>query len=260
MTISIQQVSKPQQLYIFSTHLCTQIQSNVRYNNCILNCSLFGVDDFACFHNLYSSANTQDITPHLHASAATKVALKLLNTVIVVLGKNVCPQDNLTRKERFCWGVVTTFCDRIQPQQDSFQWMEPFTAIIEKMGELYHLYCQTQHIKRGAEQSITQERVKLAIRRCSPDAVKYYEWVREVHKFLSDWKKKIMLQDVTHDDIVNYESSRTSLCKVAKALCAAGMIIEPQYIAEIRRNYLQDFEKLNLLLIKYVPEVPRVRW
>ena len=212
------------------------------------------------FCNLYSTI-TQDITPHLHTSAAKQLALKLLNTVINVLGKNVCPQDNLTRKERFCWGIITTFCDRMQPQQDSFQWMGSLTAIIEKMGELYHLYCQTQHIKRGvSEQYITQERVIPAIRRCSPDAVKYYEWVRQVHKFLSDWNKKIMRQDVTHDDVVNYESSRTSLCEVAKAVCSAGMIIESQYISDIRRNYLEDFEKLNLLLIRYVPEVPRVRW
>ena len=183
-----------------------------------------------------------------------KTALRLLNTVINVLSKNVCRRDNLTRKERFCWGIIVTFCEQIKPRQDSFKWVESFTAVIEKMGEIYGFYCQKRNIKHASVQ------MRPDIYRCPPDVVKYYEWVQQIHKFFSDWHTKFLLEEINHDDMVDYDVSHGSLCKVAKAVCATGMIIEDQHISELRTNYLKDFEQLNLLLLRYVHEVPRVKW
>ena len=183
-----------------------------------------------------------------------KAALKLLNTVISVLSKNVCPRDNLTRKERFCWGIIVTFSEQIEPQQDKFQWADSFTAIIEKMGEIYGHYCQKRSIKHGSVQ------MRPEIYRCPPDVVKYYEWVQQIHKFFLHWHTKFMLQEINHDDMVDYHGSHSSLCKVAKAVCATGMIVKYEHITELRTNYLKDFEQLNLLLLRYVHEVPRVKW
>ena len=190
----------------------------------------------------------------MYSSAVVKTALKLLNTVINVLSKNVCPQDNLTRKERFCWGIIVTFCEQIKPQQNSFKWAESFTAVIEKMGEIYGHYCQKRSIKHVSVQ------MRPEIYRCPPDVVKYYEWIQQIHNFFSNWHTKFMLQEVNHDDMVDYLGCHSSLCKVAKAVCAKGMIIEHQHISELRTNYLKDFEQLNLLLLRYVHEVPRVKW
>ena len=196
----------------------------------------------------------QDITPHLYSSAVEKTALRLLNTVINVLSKNVCPQDHLPRKERFCWGIIVTFCEQLKPQQDSFQWAESFTAIIEKMGEIYGHYCQRRSIKHGSVQ------MRRDISRCPPVVVKYYEWIQQIHTFFSDWYTKFMLQEINHDDMVDYQGSHSSLCKVAKAVCEKGRILEDQHISELRTNYLKNFELLNLLLLRYVHEVPRVKW
>ena len=190
----------------------------------------------------------------MYSSDKKKTALRLLNTIINVLSKNLCPQDNLTRKERFCWGIVVTFCEQIQPQQDSFQWAESFTAIIEKMGEIYGLYCQKRSIKHWSLQ------MKPDISRCPPDVVKYYEWVEQIRDFFSDWHRKFKLQEINYDDMVDYQDSHSSLRKVAKAVCAKEMIIEHQHISELRTNYLKDFEQLNLLLLRYVHEIPRVKW
>ena len=190
----------------------------------------------------------------------TKPALKLLSTVIKVLSKNVCPQDNLTRKERFCWGVVAAFCEQLHPQQDSFQWAVSYTAVIEKMGEIYSIYCQRRHPRQGSQQCNLQEEMRPDVHMCPSDVVKYYEWVQQIHKFFSGWQEKFMLQVINHDDMVDYQSSHSSLCKVAKAVCVTGMIIEDKYISELRTSYLQNFEQLNCLLLRYVPEVPRVKW
>ena len=187
-------------------------------------------------------------------TALQKTALRLLNTVINVLSRNVCPQGSLTRKERFCWGIIVTFCEQIKSRQDSIKWAESFTAVIEKMGEIYGHYCQKRNIKHGSAQ------MRPDIYRCPPVVMKYYEWVQQIHKFFSHWHTKFLLQEINHDDMVDYDSSHSSLCKVAKAVCATGMIIEDQHISELRANYLEDFEQLNLFLLRYVHEVPRVKW
>ena len=202
----------------------------------------------------------QEITPHLQTQSVEKPAVKLLSTVINVLSKNVCPQGNPTRKERFCWGVVTTFCERIQPKQDSFQWAELHANVIEKMGEIYGLYCQRRNFKRESEQCILQDKLRPDICRCSPEARKYYVWIQQIHKIFSNWYFKLMHQTINHDDLINLENSHSSVCKVARAVCAMFTILPDENIKKMKKTYQQDFEELNVLLLRYVPEVPRAKW
>ena len=166
----------------------------------------------------------------------------------------------MTRKERFCWGVVATFCERIQPRGDSFQWAESHANIIEKMGEIYALYCQRRNFKRDSEQCILREELKVEIRQCPPEAKKYYVWVQKIHSIFSNWHDKLLHQTINHDGMIDYISSHSSICKVAKAVCATSIIVEEVYVAKMEKTYLLDFEALNVLLLRYVPEVPRAKW
>ena len=200
----------------------------------------------------------QEITPHLQKPNVEKSAVKLLSTVINILSKNVCP-INPTKKERFCWGVVATFCERIQPMQDSFQWAESHANVIEKLGEIYGLYCQRQNFKHESE-CILQDELRPDICRCPPEARKYYVWIQQIHNIFSDWNHKLLLLATNHDDMLNLACSHSSICKVAKAICAMSKIIPVEHIATMKNTYLQNFEELNLLLLRYVPEVPRAKW
>ena len=200
------------------------------------------------------------MTPYLHTTSVDKPALKLLSSIINVLSKNVCPQVNPPRKEGFCWGVVTTFCERIRPRQDSFQWTESHASVIEKLGEIYGLYCQRQHFKREHQQCILREKLRPNICTCSPEAKKYYVWIQQIHNVFSNWNENILCQAINHDDMLELASSHSSICKVAKAVCAMSTIVPDEDIARMKRTYLEDFEELNLLLLRYVPEVPRVKW
>jgi len=202
----------------------------------------------------------QDITPCLQTAELEKPALKLLTTIITVLSKNVYPNVGLTRKERFCWGVVATFCERIQPKHNSFQWAELHANVIEKMGEIYGLYCQRQNFKRDSEQCILQEEWNLEAHKWPPEVRKYYEWIQQIHVIFSNWHDKLMHQTINHDGMINYSSNHSSICKVAKAVCAMSKVVENDYIARMKKTYLTDFEELNFLLLRYVPEIPRAKW
>ena len=204
---------------------------------------------------------SQDIIPHLQTSTKDRqLVLKHLPAVITVLSKKVCPQDSLTRKQRFCWGVLTTLCEQIQPKEGSFAWAEVSTAIIEKMGEIYTLYCQKWCSKHGTKECTLELELNPDICECPSEVRKYYLWVQKIHKIFSNWHTKFLFQSVNYDDMIDYAASNTSIYNVAKAVCAPQMVVDDQYIERLKTNYLQDFEELNLLLLKYVPEVPRAKW
>ena len=193
----------------------------------------------------------------MHKSRAEKLAL---SSIISVLGKNVCPQVNPTRKEKFCWGIVATLCKQIQPKQDSFQWAESHANIIEKMGEIYGLYCKMWDFEPESVQCILQKELSPDICRSLPEAKNYYEWIQQIHNIFSNWNDNLLHQTINYYDMLELANSHSSICKVAKAVCAMSIIATDEDILEMKNTYLQNFEELNLLLLRYVPEVPRAKW
>ena len=85
-----------------------------------------------------------------------QLLLKRLNSVVcnILKNKNTYPPGSLTGKERFCWGIIATLCEQIQPKEGSYEWAESYTAIIEKIGEIYGQFCQRQHIEHGTKESM----------------------------------------------------------------------------------------------------------
>ena len=77
---------------------------------------------------------------------------------------------------------------------------------------------------------------------------------------LFSWHSKFLHQTVNFDDMINYAVNSGPIYMVAKAVCATQMIVHDEHISKLKENYLQDFEELNFLLLKYVPEVPRAKW
>ena len=191
-----------------------------------------------------------------------QLLLKRLNSVVcnILKNKNTYPPGSLTGKERFCWGIIATLCEQIQPKEGSYEWAESYTAIIEKIGEIYGQFCQRQHIEHGTKESIVAEHFKPDICKCPPEVQKYYLWVQQIQAILKSWQMKFLHLTVNYDDMVDYTYRFSSIYKIAKAVCATWLIIDDRHIEELQTTYLQHLEELNLLLLKYVPEVPRAKW
>ena len=128
------------------------------------------------------------------------------------------------------------------------------------MGKIYQIYCQRQNFKCESDQCILKGELRPDIRSCSPEARKYYEWVQQIHGVFSHWNHKLQTLAANHDDMLNLARNYPSIHKVAKAVYAIYIIVSDEHIGKMRTTYLQDFEKLNLLLLRYVPEVPRAKW
>ena len=95
---------------------------------------------------------------------------------------------------------------------------------------------------------------------CPPEVQKYYLWIQQIHAIFFKWQAKFMQQAVNFNEITKYATSHNSICKVAEAVCALSLVIDDKYTREFKATYLQEFEELNILLLKYVPEVPRAKW
>ena len=172
-----------------------------------------------------------------------QLVLKHLNTVVcnILKSKNTYPPGSLTRKERFCWGIVATLCDQIQPKEGSYEWAESYTAIIEKIGEIYSQFSQRQHIEHGTKESIVAEHFKPDICKCPPEVKKYYSWVQQIYTFLCNWHVKFLQLTVNYDDMIDYTYRLSSICKIAKAVCATQLIIDEQHIAKMQTSYVVPY-------------------
>ena len=69
-----------------------------------------------------------------------------------------------------------------------------------------------------------------------------------------------MQQQVNHDEIVLYASQHQLLKHLAQTVCASSAIVDTQDILTVKNLFLNTFEQLNVLLIKYIPGQPDAKW
>ena len=187
----------------------------------------------------------QDIVPPLLTSQRNDV-LNMLTTVVAEVKKE--PLSHIvTPRQQFCWGIVATFCGKIQPQQKSLTWIQTFEAFIAKLCEILSHFS-------AASQRATLE--KSACR----DIQQYIEWTDSIQNVLSKWNVKIMEQKVNFDEIMQYADTQDSLVNISKALHCTDYEIVASDIQGLKDSFRSNFELLNCLLLRYIPKEPRAGW
>ena len=89
---------------------------------------------------------------------------------------------------------------------------------------------------------------------------RYFEWVREVHTVLKEWQDRFMLQKANYDEILLYASNHTHLHSLGNTFCSTMLICDAQDSHQMKSHFLQEFESLNISLLKYIPEQPDAKW
>ena len=65
---------------------------------------------------------------------------------------------------------------------------------------------------------------------------------------------------INYDEIVTYDSQHSQLEHLAQTICASSAIVNKQDIVPVKNMFLDAFEQLNIILIKYIPGKPDVKW
>ena len=89
---------------------------------------------------------------------------------------------------------------------------------------------------------------------------RYFHWVYRLQALLLEWNQKFKEQQVNYDEIVTYMSQHSQLKNLGQAICASSAIVDADYTQHVQKMFLNAFEQLNILLIKYIPGQPDAKW
>ena len=84
--------------------------------------------------------------------------------------------------------------------------------------------------------------------------------MREIQIVLKDWQDRFLHQRANYDEILLYASNHTHLHSLGNTLCVSSLICDAQDSHQMKTQFLTEFESLNISLIKYIPNLPDVKW
>ena len=87
---------------------------------------------------------------------------------------------------------------------------------------------------------------------------RYFDWVHQVQATLLKWYQKFTEEHINYDQIFTYTTHQRQLENIGKCLGASSAIVKDT--ETIKNNFLIAFEKLNVILIKYIPGKPDAKW
>ena len=89
---------------------------------------------------------------------------------------------------------------------------------------------------------------------------RYFEWVRQVQSVVLTWQSRVTAMGLNYDEIILYAGMQNGLQAIGDAIGATSGVMEPRFLQEQKTNFLQYFEVLNMLLLRYVHGKPEVKW
>ena len=89
---------------------------------------------------------------------------------------------------------------------------------------------------------------------------RYFEWVRQVQTVVLAWQDRVRARELNYDEIMIYANIQGGIQSIGDAISASSSILELQILQQQKNSFLQYFEQLNILLLKYIPGKPEVKW
>ena len=134
----------------------------------------------------------------------------------------------------------------------SFDWMLGYSQIICRIGDIFCSFALNTRALGKQDDVLPPDGTKYP----SFSVRQYFEWVQKLHSILSDMKTKLESQDAKYDDIVSYKLNHRHVHKLAEAVSAARLVVPAHVVVKLKQTFLEQFEELNLLLLKRFPSDP----
>ncbi len=167
--------------------------------------------------------------------------------------------QEMTSRLGFCWGIVASCCSRI-PVSDNFEWIRNYYYLICELSRIYGTYCG----KNGLEESgcvLKEGAFPPDIVQCPSDEVKeFFKWVFRAQQVLVHWHEKLTSNRVNYDEIILYADNYSNIDMMAIAFSAKALVVDTHDVQALRQTFLQNFEVLNMLLLRYIPGQPEYGW
>ena len=102
----------------------------------------------------------REVVPDIHHKTLDNNFKTLLNESVRLLKNNLSWLTSLSTKQRFCWGILTTCCSKINISTENFDWAHHYGSIFTndlKLGVVFSTYCTGRKLPK--EQRIITARL-----------------------------------------------------------------------------------------------------
>ncbi len=162
---------------------------------------------------------------------------------------------DLSSRLEFCWGVVGSCCAKI-PVSETLEWAKSYYHVIDQLGRIYSVFCQAQELEE-TRSVLSDESMPLDVAQSNSEGVqKFFGWLSKAQQALATWRERFKSKKINYDSIKLYLDVLSLLNRAATSLSANSLVVDQQYIVAIRTDFLQAFELLNIMLIRYISGQP----
>lgn len=74
------------------------------------------------------------------------------------------------------------------------------------------------------------------------------------------WKTRLGNNDANYDELHLYTQKQDYIQRIAHVSAATALVISAENLVRMKKTFLEKFEELNILLLKYVPEDSKLGW
>ena len=74
------------------------------------------------------------------------------------------------------------------------------------------------------------------------------------------WQDRVKAKELNYDGIMSYANIQGGIQSIADAISVSSSILDSQILQVQKNAYLEHYEMLNILLLKYIPGKPEVKW
>ena len=171
-------------------------------------------------------------------------------------------QSEPSPKQMFCLDFINACCPRISIfsnrfasiESDNWVMFNKYFSLITKVGTLYSFS------KSKQDQTLCDALPDVVTRNPSSSVRSYFEWIRKFHLMLASWKSRIQEKEANYEEINWYFKSHEHITNLADAVAASSLVVLKKHVETLQDTFLEDFKKLNQLVLKYIPSDPKAGW
>jgi len=175
-------------------------------------------------------------------------------TVDCLKSTSVWVQKEPSLRQTFCLDFVNVCCSRISVVSSEFGWLEKFFTIIQQFGDIYSCSYAKKTI-------LLDELPQNILNNPSASVKQYFTWIQKIHQVMLTWKTRLDNNDANYDEMHLYTQKQHYIHGIAQHVSAAtGLVISAENLVRLKKTFLEKFEELNILLLKYVPGDSKLGW
>ena len=188
----------------------------------------------------------------MDCTKASKESLKYITSKIDVS----CDDSSM---QIFGWTIVGELSKSL-PQFDSIQkFPKQFRDVFIFIGGLYKRHCE-KVAPRHKLKVVDNVELMQCTPNSSPEVKSFFNWVKCMYSTILEWRRKLSIEDVTHEDISLHKLQYIDVHEVMKALGFETLVFNRKDLESLLKKYIEKEEKINAILIRTHVEKGKTLW